>query len=84
MSITIQVKITPNAPKNQILGWKEGVLRIKIRGVPEKGKVNKELIAFLAECLQISQSQIEIISGHTSRIKRLKIEGVSEGDVNDL
>lgn len=78
MPIIIQVRITPNASTNQVLGWKEGILRIKIRGVPEKGKVNKELVAFLADVLNIKQSQIEILSGHTSRDKRLSIEGVPE------
>ncbi|MBI5273064.1 MAG: DUF167 domain-containing protein [Chlamydiia bacterium] len=74
----IQVKVTPKASRNQITGWKEGVLCLRIRGVPEKGAVNQELIAFLAKELGIAQSQIELLSGHTSRIKRLEIEGVSE------
>jgi uncharacterized protein YggU (UPF0235/DUF167 family) len=53
-------------------------LRVRIRGIPEKGKVNEELIAFLAKTLGIAKSRIEILSGHTSRLKRLKIEGISE------
>ncbi len=67
--------MTPNASKNQIVGWKEEVLCIRIKGVPEKGKVNEELVSFLAEELGIPKSHIEIVSGHTSRLKRLKIEG---------
>ena len=77
MAITIQVKVTPNASKNQILGWEDETLRIKVRGVPEKGRVNEELIEFLADLLDLAKSQIQLLSGHTSRIKRLKIEGIS-------
>ncbi len=69
----IQIKVTPNASKNQILDWTEGVLRLRIKGVPEKGQVNEELIAFLAKQLGIAKSHIEMVSGATSRIKRLKI-----------
>ena len=47
----IQIKVTPNASKNQIVDWTEGVLRLRIKGVPEKGQVNEELIAFLAKQL---------------------------------
>jgi uncharacterized protein (TIGR00251 family) len=78
MSFVLQVKITPNAAKNQIIGFEEGILRIRIRGVPEKGKVNRELIAFLADVLGITKSSIQIVSGHTARIKRLEIAGLKE------
>ena len=71
----LYVKVTPNAKQNQIIGMKEGVLCVRIRGVPEKGRVNEELIAFLAETLGLAKSQIEIVSGHTSRLKRIRIEG---------
>lgn len=71
------VKVTPNASKNQIVGWEEDVLRIRVRGVPEKGRVNEELIEFLAEILGLAKSQIKIISGYTSRIKRIQIEGIA-------
>lgn len=77
MAIFITLKVTPNASNNQIIGWKEDLLCLRIRGAPEKGRVNNELIAFIASLLDISKSQIEIVSGHTSRLKRLKIEGIS-------
>lgn len=76
MTAFLRVKVTPNASKNQIVGWEEDMLRVRICGVPEKGQVNKELIAFIAEYLDLPKSQVEIVSGLTSRIKRLKIEGI--------
>ncbi len=78
LPIFLTLKITPNASKNQVVGWKEGLLCLRIKGVPEKGRVNEALVAFLADLLGIAKSQIEMVSGHTSRIKRLKIEGLSE------
>ncbi len=78
MALTIQIKVTPNASKNQIIGFTDGILKVRIRGVPEKGLVNKELIKFLAEVLGVAKSQIELLSGETSRLKRLKIEGINE------
>ncbi len=72
----LAVKITPNAHKNEIVGWREDVLHIRIRAVPEKGRANEELIEFLSEKLKIAKSKITILSGHTSRLKRLQIEGM--------
>ena len=80
----IQIKVTPNASKNQIINWQEGVLRLRIKGVPEKGRVNEELIKFLAKELGIAKSQIEIISGHNARLKRLKIEGFTQEQLREI
>ncbi len=72
----LQIKVTPNASKNEIIGWEGEILRIRVRGVPEKGRVNQELIEFLAKTLKIGKSRIEILSGHTGRLKRVKIDGL--------
>ena len=56
----------------------------KIRGVPEKGKVNENLIEFLAKILEILKSQIKIVAGHTSRLKRIEIKDVLLEQINEL
>lgn len=73
----LEVKITPNAAKNEILRWEENRLVIKIKGIPEKGKVNENLISFLARTLGITKSQIRIVAGQASRLKKLDIQGIS-------
>lgn len=80
----LEVKITPNASRNEILRWEENRLVIKIQGVPEKGKVNENLIDFLAKKLKIAKSQIKIVAGQTSRLKKLNIQGVSLEQVKEL
>lgn len=80
----LEVKITPNAQKNEVVRWEENRLVIKIQGVPEKGIVNKNLINFLAKTLGIAKSQIEIVAGHTSRLKKLNIQGVSSEQITEL
>ena len=73
----LDVKVTPYSSKNEILRWEENRLVLKIQGVPEKGKVNENLIAFLAHTLKISKSNIHILSGETSLLKKLHIEGIT-------
>ncbi len=68
------LKVIPNSPKNSIEGMQEGVLKVRIKAAPDKGKANDELIEFLAKSFKISKNQITILSGHSSRLKKIKIE----------
>lgn len=77
LSVIIALKIVPKAHKNEIVGWENNELKIRISAVPEKGDANEELIRFLAKTLKISQSQIVIIQGHKSRHKRISISSLS-------
>ena len=77
METIILVKVTPNASKCNVEGWQEGILRIRIRAVPEKGRANEALIAYLSEMLDVSKSALRIISGQSARIKRVSIEGLT-------
>lgn len=73
----LSVKITPNASKDAFAGWQGDILKIRLHTPPEKGKANAALIDFLAEKLGVAKSQIQIVSGHTSRLKRLSIDGIT-------
>lgn len=74
----LKVIIKPNAHKNAVEGFQGDCLKIRIKAPPDKGKANDELVAFLAELTQVSKSQIKIISGHTSRIKKIEILGIAD------
>jgi uncharacterized protein YggU (UPF0235/DUF167 family) len=41
--IRLALKVTPNAGRNEIIGYKDGVLHIKVAVAPEKGKANKHI-----------------------------------------
>jgi uncharacterized protein len=78
----LNVKILPNAHRNEILNFLNGVWRIKIAAPPEKGKANKELIAFLGEYLKIRKDAILILKGHTSHNKIVGILGLTPEETN--
>jgi hypothetical protein len=77
----LAVKITPNAGRNEITGFKEGTLHIKIAAPPEKGKANKELVDFLSERLGVKKSTILIIKGQTSRNKVITVENLDSEEI---
>lgn len=82
--IIIFVKVQPGSGKNRIVGNLGGRLKLAVSAAPEKGKANKAIVELLAETLHINESSIHIISGKTSRDKKLMIEGVSPENINTL
>lgn len=78
---TLVVKVIPKSSRSALVGWEENTLKIRLKALPEKGEANDELIAFLAKTLDLSKSSISITHGHTSRLKRLKIEGLSKDEL---
>ena len=80
-AITLSVKIIPNAGKNQVVGWENGFLKIRIQAPPEKGKANQELINYLSSLLDLPKSSITLLRGETSRKKLLLIEGITHEEL---
>ena len=69
----INLKISPNASKNEIIKTDEGLLKIKITARPVDGKANKALIEFLSKSLKVPKTSIEILKGHSGKEKTLLI-----------
>jgi uncharacterized protein len=80
-AVTIAVKIVPRASKNQVVGIEGDALKIRLNAPPVEGKANDALIAFLANVVGVHRAQIEIVAGHTSRHKVVRLRGVSAQEV---
>ena len=52
-------------------------MKVKIKSAPQKGKANKEIIK---EFSKITKTSVEIMSGHKSHQKTLKIYDVSKNE----
>ncbi|MBA3018592.1 MAG: YggU family protein [Proteobacteria bacterium] len=67
--IIFKVFVQPKSSKNTIAGLYGDALKIKLTAPPIDGAANKMCIKFLAKCLKVPKTSLEIISGHTSRTK---------------
>jgi len=75
--VVLSVSVSPGAKKSEVIGpTPDGFLKIRLAAAAIEGKANKELIRFLSEFLELRKSDIEIISGETSRKKRIFIQSV--------
>jgi uncharacterized protein (TIGR00251 family) len=77
----ISLHVYPNAPRNQVVGFEGGVLRVKVAAPPLKGQANRELVAFLSQLLGVSRGSLAILKGHTSRDKLIAVSGLSREEV---
>lgn len=75
--VVFTAKIVPGSSRTAICGLFNGMLKIKVSASPEKGKANKCLIEFLAQQLGVKKNAVSIVSGHTAKVKRLQISGIS-------
>ena len=77
----IAVRVTPRASRDEVTGWQEGVLRVRLRAPPVEGRANDALRRLLAGRLGVPSSAIEIVSGNTSRVKGVRVNGLDEAEV---
>jgi uncharacterized protein (TIGR00251 family) len=74
--VAFQVRVLPRASTNELAGVMEGALRVRLTAPPVEGKANKALRDFLAKFLGVSKGDVEIVSGGSSRNKRVAIKGL--------
>ena len=70
----ITLYIQPGAKQSRVVGLHDGLPKIAIKARPIDGEANEALIGFLAELGGVPKRSIEILSGQTSRIKRLEVD----------
>jgi uncharacterized protein (TIGR00251 family) len=83
-SLILHVLVQPKASEDSIVGFHGEALKVKVTAPPTGGKANQRLREILAEELNVGQSDIEIIRGHTSRKKVLRIWNVTPEQVREL
>ncbi len=69
----LKIYLQPKSSKNEIVGPYRDGIKIKVTAPPVEGKANEALVRFLAGRLGVSASHIEILQGHRSREKKLRI-----------
>ena len=79
--VLLSVKVQPRASANQIGQPLGNELRIKVTAPPVDAAANEALVRLMAQTFRCARSRVELVRGHTSRHKIVKIFGLSEQDV---
>ncbi len=79
--IQFKIKVLPRAAKNEISGIQGDALKLRLTAPPVDGAANEACVHFLAEWLNVPKKSVEIISGHTSQHKIVRIIGVKKAEI---
>lgn len=79
--LILPVRAQPGARKTGVLGEQAGSLKVAVTAPPQDGRANQALLKVLREALALKRSQIDLLSGATSRDKRFLIRGLSKTEL---
>ena len=77
----LTLRIIPRAAKNSIQGQHGDALKVRLCAPPVDGAANTALIKFLSDTLSIPRARIQLLSGQTSRSKRVLLTGTKSNDI---
>jgi uncharacterized protein (TIGR00251 family) len=73
----IQIKVVPRASADRVEGIEGEHLKVRITAPPVEGKANAHLLRFLTKFLSVRAHQLSVISGQSSRFKRIRVAGLT-------
>ena len=77
----LKVKVHPRARRSGITGRLGDAWKLALAAPPVDGKANDECVRFFAEWAGVPRSRVRIVTGLTSRMKVVEIEGVPQEDL---
>lgn len=78
---TLELKVIPNAPRNEIAGWLGSALKVKVHAPALEGRANDELLDYLAAELGVPRRQLTLLRGEKSRQKIVRLDGLDETEL---
>ena len=83
-SITFTIRVVPRASKSEVVGEIEGSLKVRISAPPVDGAANEEVVKVLAKAFSVAKSNVSIVSGETSKTKRVRVIGATPEQLRQL
>ena len=83
-SLVVSLHIQPGAKKTEVAGLHGEALKIRLAAPPVDGKANAALVAFLAKTCGVPRSAVALVSGETSRSKRVRLQGIDAATLEAL
>jgi uncharacterized protein (TIGR00251 family) len=78
--ISVSLRVTPRGGRDAIDGIEtladgRSVLKVRVRAVAEGGEANRSVTELVAEALGVSKASVRLVSGATSRLKQVAVDG---------
>jgi uncharacterized protein len=80
----LTVKVHPRAKRAAITGRLGDAYKLDLTSPPVDGKANEECIKFFAALAGVPRARVRIVTGQTSRLKVVEVEGVEQAELEKL
>ena len=77
----LRLRVEPHASRDEILGWRNDVLRVRVTAPPVEGAANAAVVALVARALRVASSTVRVVRGERGRDKRVRVAGLTDADV---
>jgi uncharacterized protein (TIGR00251 family) len=78
--VSVALRVTPRGGRDEIDGVEtlangRTVVKVRVRAIAEGGAANRAVIEVLAEALGVPKARVRVLSGMTSRLKQIAVDG---------
>jgi uncharacterized protein (TIGR00251 family) len=78
--VSIALRVTPRGGRDEIDGLEtlangRTVVKMRVRAIAEGGAANRAVVELLAKALGVPKARVRVLSGATSRLKQIAIDG---------
>jgi uncharacterized protein (TIGR00251 family) len=80
-SVVLRLHVQPRSGRSAVVGRHGNALKVRVAAPPDGGRANAACLALLASSVGVPESQLELVGGASSRLKRVRITGTSTDEV---
>jgi uncharacterized protein (TIGR00251 family) len=78
--VSIALRVTPRGGRDEIDGLEtlangRTVVKMRVRAIAEGGAANRAVVELLATALGVPRAKVRVLSGTTSRLKQIAVDG---------
>ena len=78
--VSVALRVTPRGGRDDIDGVEmlsdgRSVLKVRVRAIADGGEANRAVAELLAKSLRVPKARVRLLSGATSRLKQIAIDG---------
>jgi uncharacterized protein (TIGR00251 family) len=81
-SLVLEVRVAPRSSRNSIVGFRAGVLHVRVTAPPAGGEANEAVLRLLAKELEIGVTRLAILRGQSSRNKAVAVDGLTADELH--
>jgi uncharacterized protein (TIGR00251 family) len=78
--VRVTLRVTPRGGRDEIDGLEtlangRTVVKVRVRAIADGGEANRAVTELLANALGVPRAKVRILSGATSRLKQIAVDG---------